>query len=343
MEAFHSEIISGKNVSFIKVNGVPFANLNLNVLGLDFPVSVKLKNDKEPWTMDTHVFGFDANFSDAQGHNVFYWCQSKKGGSGQQSATYNGSLNASVSFKVRADESPSSYEYNLKRWIPKIERALNKLFDANHQFGVAKKISQDKIAIIGLGGTGMRLAELLSKSPISKILLIDPEMIEDKNIFKLPINQDDIGKRKIDVASNKMSLSQNVVKHFGVYESGLEELHDINFAFICIDDNDARSIIKEDLISRGIDFIDSGIWIKESNTSGYRFASRSSTKEDMKQVIAEVGDYKENTQIAEINALAAAQAVIHYKTIKGFYKGKEATKSRIKIENGFSIKNEENN
>jgi len=114
-------------------------------------------------------------------------------------------------------------------------------------------------------------------------------------------------------------------KHLDV--SNLEQLVGMNFVFICIDYGNAKKAIVEKLIGSGIPFVDVGIGVQAlDNTLGgsVRITTGTATKHDHINDIIPFNDngnddYSKNIQIAELNALNAALAVIKWKKLFGFY------------------------
>lgn len=104
----------------------------------------------------------------------------------------------------------------------------------------------------------------------------------------------------------------------------------MTFAFVCVDNGDARSEIFDLLTGLGIPYVDVGLGLKRSENGSLRGMVRSSffhpevaQKMRDKKVANESEDpenlYKANIQIAELNALNACIAVIAFKQYRGFY------------------------
>jgi hypothetical protein len=101
----------------------------------------------------------------------------------------------------------------------------------------------------------------------------------------------------------------------------------MNFVFICIDDGETKKILIEKLIACGISFIDVGIGIEivdDSLIGSARVTSSSPEKSDHISQRISFSDggnneYAQNIQIAELNALNAALAVIKWKKMYNFY------------------------
>ena len=108
-----------------------------------------------------------------------------------------------------------------------------------------------------------------------------------------------------------------------------EALDGVTFAFVCVDRGSARAEIFDVLIDQRIPFIDVGMGLSDNRgaLSGMLRMTYYSP-EDAARVraegLAELADreddiYRRNVQIAELNALNAALAVVKFKQLRGFY------------------------
>lgn len=98
---------------------------------------------------------------------------------------------------------------------------------------------------------------------------------------------------------------------------------------MCVDKGSARAEIFELLLALGIPFIDVGMGLTRNADAltGMMRATHYSAADGRKvqqMGLAEMSDdpndvYRQNIQIAELNALNAAIAVMRYKQIRGFY------------------------
>jgi hypothetical protein len=101
----------------------------------------------------------------------------------------------------------------------------------------------------------------------------------------------------------------------------------MNFVFICADDENAKQPIIKYLLNARISFIDVGMGIHEIDgrlTGALRVTTGTVGKHDhiesrISFARGRAGEYDRNIQIAELNALNAALAVIKWKKIVGMY------------------------
>jgi len=60
------------------------------------------------------------------------------------------------------------------------------------------------VAVIGVGGVGFWVAYLAAMSSIPKIFLFDGDTVDETNLNRLPMLRDDIGRKKVEVAREKI-------------------------------------------------------------------------------------------------------------------------------------------
>jgi len=195
--------------------------------------------------------------------------------------------------------------------------------------GFAKEI----VAVIGLGGTGGYLLDMLAKCPISEIRGFDGDNFYVHNAFRSPgrLDASELGKTKAEVYQGRYENFRYGLNLETTYidQSSAEALAGATFAFVCVDKGSARSAIFDLLIELGIPFIDVGMGLKRKDgpISGMlrvTYYSKEGAAAMRARQLAEMSDtpdnlYKANIQIAEINALNACLALVRYKQLLGFY------------------------
>lgn len=195
------------------------------------------------------------------------------------------------------------------------------------------KLKKDKIAIVGLGGTGSYILDLIAKTPVNEIHLFDDDNFYNHNAFRSPgaPSIDDLLKNLTKVewfAENYSRMRRNIIPHSQrVNEANVTELNSMDFVFLCLDKGESRKIIMDDLIENKISFIDVGIGLINENealTGLVRTTtSTSSFNNDISNIVPfsddDDNEYSTNIQVADINALNAALAVIKWKKLCGFY------------------------
>lgn len=189
------------------------------------------------------------------------------------------------------------------------------------------KLADKKIAIVGLGGTGSYILDLVAKTPVKEIHLFDGDIFNQHNAFRAPgATKKEIFSKNVTKTSYLKDIYSNM--HKGVIEhveyisnSNKEVLKQFDFAFISIDSGKAKKIIVDELIKNNIPFIDTGIGIRKMDDilageirislfdkSNY---GEVSNYIDFEQDNDDV--YSSNIQIAECNCLNATLSVIKWK------------------------------
>lgn len=201
---------------------------------------------------------------------------------------------------------------------------------------VAAKLSNLRIAIIGAGGTGSYLLDLVAKTPVLEIHLYDADLFLQHNAFRAPsaASLEELQARPTKVgylAALYGKMRRGIVPHeIFVDETNVAELTDYDFVFLCMDSGPAKRLIIETLQAAGRPFIDTGIGVELLQTKLQLWAIcrvTTSTPEQHSHVAQRVscaaneGDdlYARNIQLAELNALCAVMAVIKWKKLCGFY------------------------
>lgn len=199
---------------------------------------------------------------------------------------------------------------------------------------INSKFEHQKIAIIGLGGTGSYILDLVAKTPVKEIHLFDGDDFDQHNAFRAPgaASLGDLEKhmKKTDyLASIYSNMHKNVIPHgFYMDDTNIDRLGEMNFVFLCIDKNSVRKIIVDYLLNAEIPFIDVGLGVIEVDgklsglvrTTTVTEGISSQALSSIPMVDSDIDDaYSSNIQIADLNALNACFAVIRWKQFLGFY------------------------
>ena len=200
---------------------------------------------------------------------------------------------------------------------------------------VTKKLALGKVAIAGLGGTGSYVLDLLAKTPIKEIHLYDGDIFFQHNAFRSPSapSGDELRARLPKTTYFKGvygKMHRGIVDH-PVYldAANAEELRGMDFVFVCVDKGSPKKLIVEKLEEFKIPFTDVGMGIQlNENALGGILRVTTSTAQMRDHFPSRVSfgdapggdDYDRNIQIADLNALNAALAVIRWKKLFGFYR-----------------------
>jgi hypothetical protein len=198
------------------------------------------------------------------------------------------------------------------------------------------KLEMRKVVLIGLGGSGSYILDLIAKTPVEQIHTYDGDILHQHNAFRAPgaASGDELAaepKKVAYFAEIYSRMRRGIVSHpEHVDASNIDQLRDADFVFVCIDDGLAKAFILEKLQEFGRSFIDvgMGIFLQDEALGGIlRVTTSAPARRDhvrSKQRISlskadERNEYDRNIQTAELNALNAALAVIKWKKLCGFY------------------------
>jgi len=193
----------------------------------------------------------------------------------------------------------------------------------------------ETVGIVGLGGSGEFLFDAVAKTPVPAIHIFDADEFLTHNAFRAPgaptHEQLDARPLKVDYFGDiYTNMHRGIHRHpFEVTEDNVEELADLTFVFIAIDDAEAKAPIIRYLVDAGIAFIDIGMGVQVIDdrltgslrttlvtpTQNHHAAERIPTVSTRREEDA----YRSNIQIAELNMLNAALAVVAWKRYRHFY------------------------
>lgn len=205
---------------------------------------------------------------------------------------------------------------------------------------VSDKLKSSRVAIVGLGGTGSYVLDLVAKTPVREIHLFDADAFLQHNAFRAPsaASLDDLTQGLSKVAYFRALYSRmrrGIVAHEEhVSEENVEVLLGFDFVFLCLDNGPAKKLIVDRLSTGAMSFIDVGIGVEMVPESLALWAIcrvTTSTPDKRDHFSKRVsfadnnGDnpYDKNIQVADLNALNAALAVIKWKKVCGFYQDLE--------------------
>jgi len=204
---------------------------------------------------------------------------------------------------------------------------------------VTKKLALRKVAIVGLGGTGSYVVDLVAKTPVRAIHLYDGDTFLQHNAFRSPgaPSGDDLKARQPKVTYFKniyAKMHRGIVDHAVYVDAGnVEELRSMDFVFLCLDKGAAKKVTVDKLEEFNIPFIDVGMGIQLNDEAlGGIVRVTTSTAQMRDHFRSRVSfadgagddDYDRNIQVADLNALNAALAVIKWKKLFGFYRDLKA-------------------
>jgi len=209
---------------------------------------------------------------------------------------------------------------------------------ASSRAGIAAinaRVAGLKIGILGAGGTGSYVFDLIAKTLVAEIRVIDGDLFLNHNAFRSPgaPSLADLTSRpkKTDYfAKLYRRMHRGIVQHdINIDDGNLHFLDGLDFVFVCMDTGDAKRKAVERLTSSGICFIEVGMGVLVTNEKlGGIVRMVCSTPETRQAAAARISyatddgglnAYSSNIQSAELNALNAALAVIRWKQHVGIY------------------------
>ncbi|MFZ0774021.1 MAG: hypothetical protein WCA49_07370 [Candidatus Sulfotelmatobacter sp.] len=125
-------------------------------------------------------------------------------------------------------------------------------------------------------------------------------------------------------------MRRNIFAHAEhIDASNVDQLKGMDFVFICVDKGTAKKLLVEKLEEWGISFIDVGMGIERLDTGLTGMLRLTTSTPDYRGHVSKrisladdddpEGVYSQNIQIAELNALNAALAIVRWKKLLGFY------------------------
>lgn len=201
-----------------------------------------------------------------------------------------------------------------------------------------ERLVNERVAIVGGGGTGAYILDFVAKTPVREIRVFDRDQFLTHNAFRAPgaPTLEELREAPKKVAYLKRVYSRmhrNIVaQDIALGADNVQLLEGTTFAFLSLDGGAAKRFIVEKLESIGAAFVDVGMGLElDDGSLGGILRVTTSTPEKREQFRQRVsfGDgekdiYASNIQIAELNALNAALAVVKWKKIRGFYRDLES-------------------
>lgn len=210
---------------------------------------------------------------------------------------------------------------------------------ASSRAGIAAvnaKLAGQRIGIIGLGGTGSYVLDLIAKTEVAEIRLIDGDVFSQHNAFRAPgapsieelQARPKKARRFADLYAN---MHGGIVAHDDFLgPDNLALLDGLDFAFVCLDQGAAKRMVVDRLSANGTSFIEVGLGVLLTGGQMGGIVRVTASTPDTRALAerhisfadndAAANEYATNIQIAELNALNAALAVIRWKKLCGVYR-----------------------
>ena len=199
---------------------------------------------------------------------------------------------------------------------------------------LARKVQHERVAIVGVGGTGSYVLDMVAKTWVREIHLFDGDRFLQHNAFRSPgpFSRDELEGgpiKSVFHAERYSRMRKALIAHDTcINESNVQQLGAFDTVFVCIDGNPIKAQILETCMAHDTLLIDVGMGLYRVDDS-IAGAIRTTVCYPGHYEHAEAcidfagddapGEYERNTQLAELNALNAALAVIKWKKLRGFY------------------------
>jgi hypothetical protein len=204
---------------------------------------------------------------------------------------------------------------------------------------LTEQLADERLVIVGLGGSGAYILDLVAKTPAREIRLIDGDEFLQHNAFRAPgapsLDELREAPKKVDYYKAIYArMHRRIVAH--AVHIGADNLHlpeGATFAFLSMAGGEPKQRVVEWLEAHKVPFVDVGMGLElvEGSLGGVlRVTASTPEKHDHVRERISFADgggddpYASNIQVADLNALNATLAVIKWKKIRGFYRDLEA-------------------
>ncbi len=222
---------------------------------------------------------------------------------------------------------------------------------------VTEKLKCKRVDIIGAGGTASYTLDFVAKTPVEEIHIWDADVFLQHNAFRVPgaVSREELTEKSLKVqrlADVYGKMRRGVIPHaVNMTPDHLHELEGTEFVFLCMEGAGKQPIV-ERLEALNVPFIDVGlgVYLKDGQLGGMIRTTTSTPQmrshvREKKRIsfikAGEINEYGSNIQIAELNAMNAALAVIRWKKLRGFYADQEGEHNSLYIIGGNDIANED--
>ena len=196
-----------------------------------------------------------------------------------------------------------------------------------------QRLPNEKIAIVGVGGTGSHVLDYISKLPVSEIHLYDADEFTNENTKRSPGSFRNLVWRRKKASFHRKryrSAHSNIVAHDAFLDKeNVNELADFSTVFLCIEECNIKKRIFEVCESNNVLLIVVGMDAFENEHSELTgslivTAGIPGNYGHLPKCVSTVDtepndDIDHNMQTIELNALNAALAVVKWKQVLGIY------------------------
>jgi hypothetical protein len=219
----------------------------------------------------------------------------------------------------------------------------------------AERLKRSRVAIVGLGGTGSYILDFLAKTPVREIHIFDGDLLLQHNAFRSPgaPSAEELQERRTKVDHHARTYARMrsgiVVHNYFIDSSNVGEVREMDFVFVAADSGPSKTLIATALREMGVPFVDVGMGLYQADGRLGGIMRTTASTSSMNEHIASKGrissggsdddPYAQSIQIAELNALNAALAVIKWKKTCDFYLDDELEHHSLYVLGGNEIIN----
>ena len=151
--------------------------------------------------------------------------------------------------------------------------------DKEKSIRIVKKLRESSVGIAGLGGLGSNAAISLARAGIGRLVLVDFDKVEEKNLTRQHYFLDQIGKTKVESLKEsieKINPQVKIVTHNIKLEKGFMEkpFQDVTVVIEALDNAEIKTLFIEEILSK---LPDKPI-VAASGVAGYGHSDRITTK-----------------------------------------------------------------
>ncbi|MEL6614211.1 MAG: ThiF family adenylyltransferase [Bacteroidota bacterium] len=140
--------------------------------------------------------------------------------------------------------------------------------------GTTAALARLSVAVVGASGTGSPVVEMLARLGVGEIILVDPDLVEERNLNRiLNATRDDVGRPKVKVladAVRRMDLGTRVVPvRSTLFDADVIRrvaLADVLFG--CVDSVDGRDLMNRVAAHYSLPYIDVGVRLDADGQGG---------------------------------------------------------------------------
>ena len=207
--------------------------------------------------------------------------------------------------------------------------------------GIESRIEEEIVAVIGVGGTGSYLVDVLAKTNVKELHLFDDDVMKLHNAFRVS------GAARVEeLNGKKLKIDWHEERYKKVRKEGLflhdtkidsenfEELRNCTTAFIAVDDLAVRRKIQRACVAMDILHLSVGLSLEIEGENNDQIGGMVKVETNFKpgdekseiegnhnREQEPMGDvYSSNIQTAELNMIGAALAIAEWKAIRGVYR-----------------------